>query len=68
MPYEYEKKFVRDRNINGRWRKTNENAFLSNVAPDLYEKIGCRIDKTVGAVLKEHDVISVSQLRKKLNR
>ncbi|MDP8202271.1 MAG: hypothetical protein P9M11_09080 [Candidatus Tenebribacter burtonii] len=65
MPYVYERKFERDRRDDGRIRKTRGDALLSNVAPDLWKKIGCRRDKTVNSVLKDYDVTSITQLRKK---
>lgn len=68
IPYKEIKVFERDRKIDGRFRKIRGDALLSNVAPDLWEKIGCRRDKTVDSVLKDYDVTSISQLRKKLNR
>lgn len=59
------KKFERDRNDNGRFRKVREDAKIGNVAPDLKEKFGYRKDKTVGKLLEEENKTSLNQLRKK---
>lgn len=63
MPWK--RMFERDRNQDGRFRKVREDAKIGNIAPDLKERFGYRKDKTVGSLLKEEDVPSLTKLRRK---
>ena len=59
---------MRTRAKNGRIRQFRRDAKIGNVAPDIKKHFGYRSDKTVGAVLEDNDVTSISALRKKLSR
>lgn len=59
-------KAMRSRDKNGRIRQLRNDAQIGNVAPDIKKHFGYRSDKTVGAVLKENDVTSISELRRKI--
>ena len=59
---------MRTRSKNGRIRQLRKDAKIANVAPDIKKHFGYRSDKTVGAVLTENDVTSISALRRKLSR
>ena len=54
------------RDKDGRIRQFREDAQIGAVAPDIQEHFGYRYDKTVGSVLEENDVTSISELREKL--
>jgi hypothetical protein len=56
----------RSRDSSGRIRRFRNDAQIGSVAPDIKEHFGYRYDKTVGAVLKENDVTSISELRRKI--
>lgn len=57
---------MRSRDKNGRIRQLRNDAQIGNVAPDIKKHFGYRSDKTVGAILKENDVTSISELRRKI--
>ena len=57
---------MRTRDKNGRIRQFRRDAKIGNVAPDIKKHFGYRSDKTVGSVLKENDVTSISELRRKI--
>lgn len=58
----------RSRNNDGRIRQFRNDAQIGSVAPDIKVHFGYRSDKSVGAVLKENDVTSISELRRKINK
>ena len=57
---------TRDKNEDGRYRRFRRDAEIGNVAPDIQEHFGYHSNKTVGAVLDENDVTSISELRRKI--
>ena len=59
---------MRSRDKNGRIRQLRNDAQIGNVAPDIKRHFGYRSDKTVGSVLKENDVTSISKLRRKIRQ
>ena len=56
----------RSRDGDGRIRQFRNDAQIGAVAPDIQEHFGYRYDKTVGSVLEENDVTSISELRRKI--
>lgn len=56
----------RSRDSRGRIRQFRKDAQIGSVAPDIKEHFGYHSNKTVGAVLKENDVTSISELRRKI--
>lgn len=56
----------RSRDSDGRIRKFRNDAQIGAVAPDVQEHFGYRYDKTVGSVLAENDVTSISELKRKI--
>lgn len=59
----YEWMYTRSRNKNGLLRKKRSDA---KVDSKIREKLGCREDKTVGSLLKDLNVTSISGGRRKL--
>ncbi|XHH08861.1 MAG: hypothetical protein ACFCUE_15040 [Candidatus Bathyarchaeia archaeon] len=59
---------ARSRDSDGRIRQYRTDARIGSVAPDVQKHFGYRQDKTVGSVLKENDVTSISALRRKIKK
>ena len=53
----------RSRNKNGLLRKKRSDAKIDS---KIWEKLNCREDKTIGSLLKDLNVTSISEARKKL--
>jgi hypothetical protein len=64
MPYE--KVFKRGRKKTGPIRQFRSDAQIGEVAPDIQKHFDYRYDKTVGAVLEENHVTSITKLREKI--
>ena len=59
----YEWMYARSRNKDGLLRKKRSDA---KVDSKIKENLGCREDKTIGSLLRNLDVASVSEARRKL--
>ncbi|MGA2767482.1 MAG: hypothetical protein ABSF24_04115 [Candidatus Bathyarchaeia archaeon] len=64
MPYK--KVFERGRKETGPFRQFRSDAQIGEVAPDIQKHFGYHYDKTVGAVLEENHVTSITKLREKI--
>ena len=59
----YEWMYTRSRNKNGLLRKKRSDAKVDN---KIREKLNCREDKTIGSLIRDLNVTSISGARRKL--